>query len=111
MANGTSRILASVCAISVLPVPVGPISRMLDFCSSTSVLRMRFIWMRLQWLYTATANFFLVDSCPMTYWSRNSFTSNGFGILLGVPEGGSTLSSSSMELHTAMHSSQMYARG
>ncbi len=35
---------------SVLPVPVGPISRMLDFCSSTSVLRIRFMWMRLQWL-------------------------------------------------------------
>ena len=29
MANGTSRMRASVCASSVLPVPVGPISRML----------------------------------------------------------------------------------
>jgi hypothetical protein len=35
MAKGTLRIFASVCASSVLPVPVGPISRMLLFCSST----------------------------------------------------------------------------
>src|SRR5579884_1904545 len=34
--NGTSRILASVWASSVLPQPVGPTSRMLLFCSSTS---------------------------------------------------------------------------
>jgi hypothetical protein len=34
--NGTDRSLASVCASSVLPVPVGPISRMFDFVSSTS---------------------------------------------------------------------------
>ena len=64
IANGTSRILASVCAINVLPVPVGPISRMLDFCSSTSLLRSRFMWTRLQWLYTATASFFLVAFLP-----------------------------------------------
>src|ERR1044071_1069243 len=35
--NGTSRIRASVCASSVLPEPVGPISRMFDFASSTSL--------------------------------------------------------------------------
>ena len=34
--NGTDSSLASVCASSVLPVPVGPISRMLDLVSSTS---------------------------------------------------------------------------
>ena len=50
MANGTSRIRASVCAISVLPVPVGPISRMFDFASSISEFRIRFMWMRLEWL-------------------------------------------------------------
>ena len=47
MAKGTSSILASVCASSVLPDPVGPMSRMFDLVSSTSLLRMRFIWMRL----------------------------------------------------------------
>ena len=62
MAKGTSRILARVWAIRVLPVPVGPISRMFDFWSSTSVFRMRFMWIRLQWLYTATASFFFVAS-------------------------------------------------
>src|SRR5262249_53579242 len=35
--EGTSRMRASVCANSVLPVPVGPISRMFDFASSTSL--------------------------------------------------------------------------
>ena len=35
--NGTSRIRASVCASSVLPEPVGPINRMFDFASSTSL--------------------------------------------------------------------------
>jgi hypothetical protein len=30
--NGTLRKRASVCASSVLPVPVGPMSRMFDFC-------------------------------------------------------------------------------
>ena len=35
--NGTSRMRASVCASSVLPEPVGPISRMFDFASSTSL--------------------------------------------------------------------------
>src|SRR5262249_31959169 len=34
MVKGTSRMRASVCANSVLPEPVGPISRMLDFASS-----------------------------------------------------------------------------
>ena len=38
--NGTSRIRASVCASSVLPQPVGPISRMFDLASSTSVARL-----------------------------------------------------------------------
>ena len=47
MANGTSRMRARVCASSVLPVPVGPIRRMLDFDSSTSAPRCLFIWMRL----------------------------------------------------------------
>jgi hypothetical protein len=37
MVKGTESRRASVCASSVLPVPVGPISRMLDFCSSTSL--------------------------------------------------------------------------
>ena len=37
MVNGTSRMRASVCASSVLPEPVGPISRMFDFASSTSL--------------------------------------------------------------------------
>ena len=36
MAKGTLRMRARVCASRVLPQPVGPISRMLDFCSSTS---------------------------------------------------------------------------
>jgi hypothetical protein len=36
MANGTSRIFARVRASRVLPEPVGPMSRMLDFSSSTS---------------------------------------------------------------------------
>ena len=36
MTNGTSSSRASVCASSVLPEPVGPISRMLLFASSTS---------------------------------------------------------------------------
>jgi len=36
MVKGTSRIRASVCASSVLPDPVGPISRMFDLASSTS---------------------------------------------------------------------------
>jgi hypothetical protein len=38
--KGTDRSLASVWASSVLPVPVGPISRMFDFVSSMS-LRLR----------------------------------------------------------------------
>src|SRR2546421_10802809 len=37
MVKGTSRMRASVCANSVLPEPVGPISRMFDFASSTSL--------------------------------------------------------------------------
>src|SRR6516225_492114 len=37
MVKGTSRMRASVCASSVLPEPVGPISRMFDFASSTSL--------------------------------------------------------------------------
>jgi hypothetical protein len=36
--NGTESSRASVCASSVLPVPVGPMSRMFDFVSSTSFL-------------------------------------------------------------------------
>jgi hypothetical protein len=40
MVNGTERSLARVCARSVLPVPVGPINRMLDLVSSMS-LRLR----------------------------------------------------------------------
>jgi hypothetical protein len=36
MVKGTSRMRASVCASSVLPQPVGPISRMLDLASSMS---------------------------------------------------------------------------
>ena len=36
MTNGTFSSRASVCASSVLPEPVGPISRMLDLASSTS---------------------------------------------------------------------------
>ena len=36
IANGTSSMRESVCARSVLPVPVGPISRIFDFVSSTS---------------------------------------------------------------------------
>src|SRR6266404_3236400 len=36
MANGTSRILARVCARYVLPQPVGPTSSTFDFVSSTS---------------------------------------------------------------------------
>ncbi len=40
MVNGTESNLASVCASSVLPVPVGPISMMFDLFSSTS-LRLR----------------------------------------------------------------------
>ena len=35
-ANGTLSILARVCASRVFPVPVGPINRILLFCSSTS---------------------------------------------------------------------------
>ena len=35
--NGTSRILASVCASSVLPHPVGPISSILDFEATGSI--------------------------------------------------------------------------
>src|SRR5215472_7742822 len=107
MANGTSRMRARVWAMSVLPVPVGPISKMLDFDNSTSVLRIRFIWMRLQWLYTATASFFLVGSWPITYESRNSLTSSGLGSLLGLVVGCSLLSPSRIELQTAMHSSQI----
>jgi hypothetical protein len=41
MVNGTLRILASVWASSVLPEPVGPSSRMFDFCSSTSSIETR----------------------------------------------------------------------
>jgi hypothetical protein len=37
MANGTFSMRASVWASSVLPQPVGPMSRMFDFDSSTSV--------------------------------------------------------------------------
>jgi len=37
MVKGTSRMRASVCASRVLPEPVGPMSRILDFASSTSL--------------------------------------------------------------------------
>jgi hypothetical protein len=37
--NGTSRMRANVCARSVLPTPVGPMSRMFDLSSSTSSSR------------------------------------------------------------------------
>jgi hypothetical protein len=47
MANGTSSILASVCASRVFPVPVGPISMMFDLASSTPSFRCRFMWIRL----------------------------------------------------------------
>ena len=46
--NGTSRTFASVRASAVLPVPVGPISRMFDFSSSTSACNGAS--MRLKWL-------------------------------------------------------------
>src|SRR3982750_587012 len=36
MVNGTSRMRARVCASSVLPEPVGPTRRMLDFANSTA---------------------------------------------------------------------------
>jgi len=36
--NGTSKILANVCAKRVLPHPVGPTKRIFDFESSTSLL-------------------------------------------------------------------------
>ena len=48
--DGTSRMRASVCAIKVLPVPVGPISRIFDFASSISEFRILFMWMRFEWL-------------------------------------------------------------
>ncbi len=43
IAKGTSSMRASVCASSVLPVPVGPISRMLDLANSTSLPLLRFM--------------------------------------------------------------------
>jgi hypothetical protein len=36
IAKGTSKNLANVCAIRVLPLPVGPITKIFDFCSSVS---------------------------------------------------------------------------
>ena len=48
MEKGTSRILARVRASAVLPVPVGPISRMFDFSSSRSACAGAS--MRLKWL-------------------------------------------------------------
>jgi len=39
MVNGTSRMRANVCASSVFPTPVGPISMMFDLSSSTSSSR------------------------------------------------------------------------
>ena len=36
--NGTSRILAKVCASKVLPHPVGPTNKIFDFASSTVLL-------------------------------------------------------------------------
>jgi hypothetical protein len=46
--NGTDSSLASVCASSVLPVQVGPISMMFDLFSSTS-LRLRVcFWMSIR---------------------------------------------------------------
>ena len=36
IANGTSSILAKVCANNVFPDPAGPRRRILAFCSSTS---------------------------------------------------------------------------
>ena len=47
MANGTFNMRASVCASSVLPHPVGPISRMFDFANSTSASGLAPNWMRL----------------------------------------------------------------
>ena len=38
MAKGTSSTLASVSASRVLPEPAGPVRRMFDLCSSTSVV-------------------------------------------------------------------------
>src|SRR5262249_29675370 len=38
MVKGTSRMRAKVCANTVLPEPVGPISRMFDFASSTLIM-------------------------------------------------------------------------
>src|SRR5208282_331583 len=53
MAKGTSSMRESVCARSVLPVPVGPIKRMLDFVNSTSpgwrLRKMRFSSSRICW--------------------------------------------------------------
>ena len=46
--NGTDRSLASVCASSVLPVPVGPISMMFDLLSSTSFRPRACFWISIR---------------------------------------------------------------
>src|SRR5512145_2532202 len=110
--NGTLSSRASVWASSVLPEPVGPISRMLLLASSISSFLPRLL-RRLYWLYTATDRIFFACSCPITYWSRISRISRGTGRSerAPLPPVSLWLSSRMMSLHSSMHSSQMNTEG
>src|SRR4029453_17410707 len=108
--NGTRSILARVWASSVLPLPVGPISRVLDFWSSTSPAPVPES-IRLYGLGTATARIFLARSCPTTYWSSTVLISAGLGRLRISLLFSSSHSSAMMSLQSSMHSSQMYTVG
>src|SRR6266511_1134828 len=113
IANGTLSIRARVCARCVLPHPVGPISRMFDLASSTfsAPVPPDSAWMRLWWLYTATARDFFAWSWPTTYWSRKAQISIGLGSSSHLTSPDSASSSSMISLQRSMHSSQMYTPG
>src|SRR5439155_7296631 len=59
----------------------------------------------------ATASFFFVRSCPMTYSSMNFLISCGVGSDERVPRFSNRLSSAMMSLQTSTHSSQMKTVG
>src|SRR5271157_5283029 len=91
MTSGTFKYAARDLTRWVLPEPEGPISRMLDFSTTTSrrsasatigsgAPQSQASTSRLKWLETPRARRLLAMSCPITYWSRWATRVLGDGI-------------------------------
>ncbi len=109
IAKGTSSMRASVCASSVLPVPVGPISMMFDFDKLDAIAGLLAIHEdALVVVVNRDRQLLLGLLLPDDVFVEEGFHFLRLGQLVGSGAGGVAVRSSSrMELQTATHSSQM----